>query len=310
VDAGIETALDWDMNNNTRPGGAAFDVGAYELDPNDSDGDGLTDAFETANGYDELNPDSDSDGIDDGEEINVYGTDPMNSNTDGDFITDGYEPAMGMDPAVNDGDGNIGGVYATDFEDDTQFPVGPLVDTIWGHNGNPNNSVVYKGSVTIENVGAGVAYDGVKLAKCEGQIPESSMIGWVDRNFLDDYWMSIAYKCPRAKLPTDLNEAINLGGVFFAIDENGYLNIWDPSNEIWIKDSQVTPDDWFVLTIHRNHDTGIVDFYMESRLVRSGIPISDPNPTAGTGKFRISFSSVGEEDTFFDAFSALPYSPF
>jgi hypothetical protein len=270
----------------------------------------LTDAFETANGYDELNPDSDSDGLTDGVEINNYATNPLNSNTDGDFIDDGDEPEMGMDPAINDGNGDIAGVYATDFEDDTQFPVGPLVDTIWGNNGNPNNSVVYKGSVTIENVGAGVAYDGVKLTKCAGQIPESSMLAWIDRNFLEQYWISIAYKCPRAKLPTDLNEAFNLGGAFFAIDENGYLNIWDSANEIWLKDTQVTPDDWFVLTVHRDHDLGIVDFYIESRLVRSGVPISQPNPTAGTGKFRMSFSSVGEKDTFFDSFSALPYSPF
>jgi len=310
VDFGLTTTLDWDINDASRPQGAGFEVGAYELDPNDNDGDGLTNAYETANGLNQDNPDTDGDGLTDGEEIATYGTNPLNVNSDGDYINDGDEPAMGMDPAVFDGDGDIGGVYFTSFESDVQFPVGPVVDTIWGPNGNVSNSTVTVGLVTIENVGAAAAYDGIKVAKLAGGTPESSSIGWVDRSGLDNYWISIAWKMPRARLPTDINEAFNIAGAFLAIDENGYLNIWNPITEVWIKDTQVIPNDWMVVTVHRDHPGRTVDVWVGTRKAFASVPTSGPDPTAGTGKFRMSMSSVGEQDVFTDLWSSLPFAPF
>ncbi|MCK5844348.1 MAG: hypothetical protein KAG97_06545, partial [Victivallales bacterium] len=264
VDFGLTTSLTWDINNSVRSQGTAYDVGAYELDPTDNDGDGLTNTYESNNGLLQDNPDTDGDGLSDGEEISEYGTNPLSKNSDGDYIDDGDEPAMGMDPSVADGDGDINGVYYTSFESDVQFPVGPLSDTIWGPNGNANNSTVIVGQATVENVGAAAAYDGVKVTKLSGQAPESSSIGWVDRGGLDNYWISISWKMPRAKLPTDINEAFNIAGAFIAIDENGYLNIYYPKvnppdpnppvpPETWIKDTQVIPDDWVRVTVHRDH---------------------------------------------------------
>ena len=309
-DAGLTTKINWDLKDVPRSQSAAFDVGAYETDPNDQDGDGLTDVFETANGYNQLDPDTDGDGLTDGEEINTYETDPLLTNSDGDFVDDGYEVAMGMDPSVYDGVGDIDGIYYTSFESDVDFPVGPLRDTAWGPNGNINNSNVIVGNMTIENVGEAAAYDGVKIAKAAGQIPESSFIGWVDRLDLDDYWISISWKTPRAKLPTDLNEAFNTAGAFMAIDENGYLNVWDPSNEEWLIDTQIIPDDWVRITVHRNHFGKTVDVWVETRQAFANIPTSDPDPTAGTGKFRMSMSSVGEQDAFTDLWSTTPDAPF
>ena len=43
----------------------------------DMDGDGLLDVEEAAIGTDPLNPDTDGDGFDDGEEILLMGTDPL-----------------------------------------------------------------------------------------------------------------------------------------------------------------------------------------------------------------------------------------
>ena len=317
IDAGTETALDWDINNHLRPQGITFDVGAFELDPDDSDSDGLTDTVENNNGYDALNPDSDNDGLTDGEEINVYATDPMNDNSDGDDIIDGLEPAMGMDPAVADGNGDIYGVYMTSFEDQgyNLFPLGSISDTIWGPNGNPNSSLVVKGDVNVVEVGAASAYDGVRIGRMTGGIPESSIVGWVDRNSLDNYWISISYKCPGKRLPTDVNEAFNIAGVFFALDENRVLNVYDAANEEWLMDSTAIPDDWFVITIHRDHLAKTADVYVGQRLAFSSVHVSEPRqPSAKAGqtfeKFRMSLSSVGEFDAFFDFFSALPYSPF
>ena len=273
-------------------------------------GDGLTNAFELANGYNENHWDSDLDGITDGDEINIYGTNPLNTNSDGDFIDDGDEPAMGMDPSVSDGDGDIAGVYFTSFENPAEFPEGPISDTIWGPNGNVNSSLSIIGNMTIENVGAAAAYDGVMVGKAQGQTPESSFVGWVDRNFLDNYWISISYKAPRAKLPTDINESFNLAGCFFAFDENGFLNVYNATTKSWLKDTQVTPDDWSRITVHRDHPGKIVNVWVETRQAFANVPVMGPDPAAGTGKFRISFSSVGEQDALFDLFSALPFAPF
>lgn len=47
--------------------------------PEDSDGDGLTDTEEAELGTDPSWADTDDDGVSDEEEVNVWGTDPMDS---------------------------------------------------------------------------------------------------------------------------------------------------------------------------------------------------------------------------------------
>lgn len=60
-------------------------------DPNDLDGDGLTNNEEVAAGTDPRDPDTDDDGLTDGDEVKIHGTDPLNPDTDGDGLTDGDE---------------------------------------------------------------------------------------------------------------------------------------------------------------------------------------------------------------------------
>jgi len=49
---------------------------------------------------DPFNPDSDGDGLKDGDEVFIYGTDPRLADTDGDGIDDGDEVANGTDPTT------------------------------------------------------------------------------------------------------------------------------------------------------------------------------------------------------------------
>ncbi len=80
----------------------------YGTDPQnpDTDGDGVDDGDEIANGSDPLDPcdpsdancDNDGDGITNIDETNVYGTDPNNPDTDNDGINDGDEVTNGSDP--------------------------------------------------------------------------------------------------------------------------------------------------------------------------------------------------------------------
>ena len=76
--------------------------------PTDTDRDGLTDDYEEQIGTDPNNPDTDGDGLKDGEEVNAYKTDPLNPDTDGDGLKDGEEVRTYSTNPLNpdtDGDG-------------------------------------------------------------------------------------------------------------------------------------------------------------------------------------------------------------
>lgn len=78
---------------------------ANGLDPNnpvdaldDADGDGLSTIDEFTAGLDPFDPDSDADGLLDGREVNEVGTNALLVDTDGDGLWDGLEVATGSDP--------------------------------------------------------------------------------------------------------------------------------------------------------------------------------------------------------------------
>ncbi len=67
-------------------------------EPVDSDKDGLDDVREIELGTDPLNPDTDGDGLIDGDEVIIWKTDPLNPDTDGDGYLDGLEVKSGYNP--------------------------------------------------------------------------------------------------------------------------------------------------------------------------------------------------------------------
>jgi len=79
--------LDWELD--------PFDPTDALLDP---DGDGLTNLEEFQYGTYVTLSDSDNDGLLDGEEINIYFTDPLNQDTDGDGFSDKFEVDNNLDP--------------------------------------------------------------------------------------------------------------------------------------------------------------------------------------------------------------------
>ncbi len=73
----------------------------------DTDGDGLLDTEESIWGTDPLDPDSDSDGLSDGDEVYIYGSSPIDQDTDGDNLKDGIEVLYyGTNPMKESTDGD------------------------------------------------------------------------------------------------------------------------------------------------------------------------------------------------------------
>lgn len=69
-----------------------------EVEPIDTDRDGLNDEEEALYGTDPRLVDTDSDGLTDRDEIKVFETDPNNEDSDGDGFPDGNEVRAGFDP--------------------------------------------------------------------------------------------------------------------------------------------------------------------------------------------------------------------
>ncbi len=89
----------------------------------DKDGDGLTRREEEEIGTDPNNPDSDADGLQDGEEVRVYITDPLNPDSDADALKDGAEVnTHATDPLKADTDADL----LSDGDEVNSFKTDPL----------------------------------------------------------------------------------------------------------------------------------------------------------------------------------------
>ncbi len=112
-------------------------VVATEIALSDPDSDGLSNIREGQLGTDPNNADTDADGLNDGEEVRIWGTDPLKRDTDGDSLTDGTEVnVLGTDPLRPDTDGD----GKPDNEDETptsaSTPTPTAFPTIVGSNGD------------------------------------------------------------------------------------------------------------------------------------------------------------------------------
>lgn len=88
---------------------AAGDLTTLTGRSQDADSDGLTNEQEHALGTDPMVVDSDSDGLSDGDEFNVYHTSPSKTDSDGDDMPDGWEVEHGLSATVADGFDDLDG---------------------------------------------------------------------------------------------------------------------------------------------------------------------------------------------------------
>jgi hypothetical protein len=297
-DYGLDSFVTWDQENQRRPDGATPDVGAYEIVTGDADGDGLTDAEEGALGTNPNHPDSDGDGLWDHDEVAIQGTDPTKADSDGDSVVDGMEASIGADPLRDNIANNF--IFDESFEDNTAYPAGPWEDTSWG------KITEWHGDVLVENIGA-AAKDGAKVVTLRGQVPPSRIVGLHPRNGLNEYWIWMSWRLPRAKLPTDLSEAINVAGCRFAMNEAGRLCVYDGVAKGWRTDTEIVPADaWVTTTFRRDHAGRTVDVWINGRAAFNNVTVSDPDPP---NHIVLSVSSTQEHDVQMDKIVGSRYSP-
>ncbi|OUR87103.1 hypothetical protein A9Q81_26960 [Gammaproteobacteria bacterium 42_54_T18] len=92
----------FDNDNDLLTNLQEFTLGTDPLNP-DTDSDGLTDGEEvTLHNTNPLNADTDNDGLNDFSEINTLGTNPLNNDTDSDGMLDGWEVSNNLDPTLDD----------------------------------------------------------------------------------------------------------------------------------------------------------------------------------------------------------------
>ncbi len=88
---------DWEIANSLDP----LDNGTADVNngaSGDPDSDALLNVDEQTQGTNPWEPDSDSDGADDGAEVQTHGTDPLDPDSDNDLIPDGWEIDNGLLP--------------------------------------------------------------------------------------------------------------------------------------------------------------------------------------------------------------------
>lgn len=102
-DGYVTDPLRADSDGDTVDDGDEFANGCNPL-LTDSDGDKLSDDRELTLGTNCADPDSDDDGLADGQEVDVYHTSPLLADTDGDTMPDKWEVENGLDPLKDDAD--------------------------------------------------------------------------------------------------------------------------------------------------------------------------------------------------------------
>ena len=166
---------------------AGFTFYFNSSDDDDDDNDGLTNAEERRYGTDPKNPDTDGDGLTDGEEVKRYHTNPLNPDTDGDGLTDGEEVhKYHTDPTKFDTDGD----GLSDGDEVFKYHTNPLNPDTDG-DGLPDGEEVLKyhtDPLKVDTDGDGLSdWEEVKIYHTDPLNPDTDGDGLTDGDEVHKY---------------------------------------------------------------------------------------------------------------------------
>ncbi len=193
LDFGARSIGDWiDLRRNTSLDGiltakAGFRFYIGSSDDDDDDNDGLTNAEERRYGTDPKNPDTDGDGLKDGEEVKRYHTNPLRVDTDGDGLSDGDEVfKYKTNPLKMDTDGD----GLSDGDEVLKYHTDPLkVDTDGdGLSDGDEVNVYLTDPLKVDTDGDGLSdYDEVITYKTNPRNPDTDGDGLTDGEEVHKY---------------------------------------------------------------------------------------------------------------------------
>ena len=258
--------------------------------PQDSDNDGLTDDEEQQLGTDPNNPDTDGDGLNDGDEVNVYNTNPTLVDTDGDGYSDGIEVNAGTDPLDPTSYPAIGGI---EFDTDKgwYFPTatGPYrvefksVEVVDNNNGILQYTYVEGETIKVVVTGLSSDYSAtLELWKVGGTQPKwTKTISGPECEFdvpkkVGDYDVRITIRDSNNNVVTTWT----LAGVGYTLRFYTAPVTQLPTISIDVKTPEVAKGDiaWFDITIKNAPGTATVDYTLIGPYDMSGGALSDTNP--------------------------------
>ena len=189
-------------------------------DDDDDDNDGLTNAEERRYGTDPNNPDTDGDGLTDGEEVKRYHTNPLNQDTDGDGLTDGEEVhKYHTDPTKFDTDGD----GLSDGDEIFKFHTNPLLMDTDGDGLSDGEEVLkyHTDPLKVDTDGDGLSdWEEVKIYHTDPLNPDTDGDGLLDGDEVHKYH-------------TDpLNQDTDGGGVDDGTEVKRGTNPLDPRDDL------------------------------------------------------------------------------
>lgn len=197
--------------------GMNFYIGSSDDD--DDDNDGLSNAEERRYGTDPENPDTDGDGLSDGDEVKKYHTNPLKVDTDGDGISDGDEVfKYHTDPTKFDTDGD----GLSDGDEILKYHTDPLKMDTDGDGLTDGEEVLtyHTNPLKVDSDGDGLSdWDEVKTYHTDPNNPDSDGDGLTDGDEVKKYH-------------TDpLNRDTDHGGVDDGTEVRRGTNPLDPSDD-------------------------------------------------------------------------------
>lgn len=250
-----------DAGGNGRPAPSAahariYVVGRQDID---SDGDGLSDGRERlVHGTDPLLADTDGDGLTDVDEIHVHGTEPLLADTSGDGLSDGDLAAWGMDPRFAFDTHAV--PWFCGFEGAEGFEAGPL-------SGQGGWNVPFGSAVIGPHAGNPGGYAAVLRTGSNGE--SACMETFVIHPSNSVVWTDLRIQMIPGPLPAAGPEFARLSAVI-RMDSSRALAGYDGAAQQWVVASnapRAAPGAWLHLTVKRDYAAKTWSLY------RDGVPL-------------------------------------